>query len=55
MGKAAREKPKRLAEKLTAIRQALGLSQNEMVVAESAVTDQLLTDVLNTIFFAVDS
>lgn len=31
MGKAAREKPQRLAEKLTAIRQTLGLSQNEMV------------------------
>jgi transcriptional regulator with XRE-family HTH domain len=31
MGKAARQRPKRLAEKLTAIRVALGLSQNEMV------------------------
>jgi transcriptional regulator with XRE-family HTH domain len=31
MGKAARRRPQRLAEKLTAIRSALGLSQNEMV------------------------
>jgi transcriptional regulator with XRE-family HTH domain len=31
MGKAARQRPKRLAEKLLAIRMALGLSQNEMV------------------------
>jgi transcriptional regulator with XRE-family HTH domain len=31
MGKAARPRPARLAEKLVAIRTALGLSQNEMV------------------------
>jgi transcriptional regulator with XRE-family HTH domain len=31
MGKAARQRPARLAEKLTAIRAALGLSQNGMV------------------------
>ena len=31
MGKAARQRPKRLAEKLLTIRMALGLSQNEMV------------------------
>lgn len=31
MGKAARQRPKRLAEKLLAIRMALCLSQNEMV------------------------
>jgi transcriptional regulator with XRE-family HTH domain len=31
MGKAARERPARLAEKLVAIRKALNLSQNEMV------------------------
>lgn len=31
MGKAARRRPQRLAEKLAAIRAALGLSQNEMV------------------------
>jgi transcriptional regulator with XRE-family HTH domain len=31
MGKSARQRPKRLAEKLLAIRIALGLSQNEMV------------------------
>jgi len=31
MGSAARTKPARLAEKLTQIRRALGLSQNEMV------------------------
>lgn len=30
MGKAARRRPRRLAEKLAAIRAALGLSQNEM-------------------------
>ena len=31
MGRYARKKPKRLAEKLLAIREALGLSQNEMI------------------------
>ncbi|MGA9996905.1 MAG: hypothetical protein WBP93_15915 [Pyrinomonadaceae bacterium] len=31
MGKAARQRPKRLAEKLVAIRKVLGLSQNGMV------------------------
>jgi transcriptional regulator with XRE-family HTH domain len=31
MGKAVRERPARLAEKLLQIRQALGLSQNEMI------------------------
>ena len=43
MGKAAREKPKRLAEKLTAIRQALGLSQNEMV-RRLGLEDRLLRE-----------
>lgn len=32
MGRSARPKPKRLPEKLLAIRLALGLSQNEMLV-----------------------
>jgi transcriptional regulator with XRE-family HTH domain len=32
MGRQARERPKRLAEKLTHIRLQLGLSQNEMLV-----------------------
>lgn len=31
MGKAAREKPERLGEKLVQIRETLGLSQNEMI------------------------
>jgi transcriptional regulator with XRE-family HTH domain len=31
MGRYARKKPKRLAEKLLRIREALGLSQNEMI------------------------
>lgn len=31
MGKSARQRPKRLAEKLLKIRESLGLSQNEMV------------------------
>jgi transcriptional regulator with XRE-family HTH domain len=31
MGEKARQKPKRLAEKLLQIRQALGLSQNELI------------------------
>lgn len=33
MGKSARERPKRLAEKLLRIRISLGLSQNEMLAA----------------------
>ena len=33
MGSAARPRPERLAEKLLQIRQSLGLSQNEMLVA----------------------
>ncbi len=33
MGKSARERPKRLAEKLLQIRIGLGLSQNEMLAA----------------------
>ena len=32
MGKTARERPRRLAEKLKQIREGLGLSQNEMLV-----------------------
>ena len=32
MGKTARERPERLAEKLKQIREGLGLSQNEMLV-----------------------
>jgi Helix-turn-helix. len=31
MGKASRQKPERLGEKLLQIREALGLSQNEMI------------------------
>lgn len=31
MGKASRQKPERLGEKLVQIREALGLSQNEMI------------------------
>ncbi len=33
MGKSARERPKRLAEKLVQIRTGLGFSQNEMLAA----------------------
>jgi len=33
MGRSARPRPERLAEKLLQIRQGLGLSQNEMLVA----------------------
>jgi transcriptional regulator with XRE-family HTH domain len=33
MGKTARERPERLAEKLKQIREGLGLSQNEMLVS----------------------
>ena len=33
MGRSARPRPERLAEKLLQIRQSLGLSQNEMLVA----------------------
>jgi len=43
MGKAAREKPKRLAEKLMAIRHALELSQNEMV-KRLGLEDKLLRE-----------
>ena len=32
MGKTARERPERLAEKLKQIREGLGLSQNEMLI-----------------------
>jgi transcriptional regulator with XRE-family HTH domain len=40
MGRTPREKPTRLAEKLTCIRRALGLSQDEMV-RRLGVEDQL--------------
>jgi transcriptional regulator with XRE-family HTH domain len=41
MGKAVRERPARLAEKLLQIRQALGLSQNEMI-RRMGVVDQII-------------
>ena len=40
MGKKARRKPERLAEKLTRIREALGLSQSEML-RRLGVEDQI--------------
>jgi transcriptional regulator with XRE-family HTH domain len=43
MGRATREKPKRLAEKLVAIRQALGLSQDE-IISRMGLTERLNRD-----------
>jgi transcriptional regulator with XRE-family HTH domain len=43
MGKAARRKPKRLAEKLLYIRTALGLSQNGLI-RKIGFTDELFQD-----------
>jgi transcriptional regulator with XRE-family HTH domain len=47
MGRKARQKPKRLAEKLARIREALGLSQNEMIRrlgAEETLTQNRISD-----------
>ena len=47
MGRKPRQKPKRLAEKLTRIRLALGLSQNEMIRrlgAEDTLTQNRISD-----------
>jgi len=43
MGRKAREKPERLGEKLTQIRSALGLSQNEML-SRLGLDDKLYRD-----------
>jgi transcriptional regulator with XRE-family HTH domain len=43
MGRGARQKPDRLAEKLLQIRIALGLSQNEMI-SRLGLTDELLRE-----------
>lgn len=40
MGKASRQKPERLGEKLLQIREALGLSQNEMI-KHLGLTDEI--------------
>jgi transcriptional regulator with XRE-family HTH domain len=45
MGKAARQRPARLAEKLTSIRKALGLSQNGMVRRLGLEGDLLREDI----------
>ena len=47
MGRKPRQKPERLAEKLTQIRLALGLSQNEMIRrlgAEDTLTQNRISD-----------
>lgn len=47
MGRKARQKPKRLAEKLAQIRKALGLSQNEMIRrlgSEETLTQNRISD-----------
>jgi transcriptional regulator with XRE-family HTH domain len=47
MGRKARQKPKRLAEKLARIRAALGLSQNELIRqlgAEDTLTQNRISD-----------
>jgi transcriptional regulator with XRE-family HTH domain len=47
MGRKARQKPKRLAEKLAQIRLMLGLSQNEMIRrlgAEDTLTQNRISD-----------
>lgn len=43
MGRATREKPKRLAEKLVAIRHALGLSQDD-IIKYMGLTERLSRD-----------
>lgn len=43
MGRGSRERPGRLGEKLTQIRSALGLSQNEML-SRLGLTDKLYRD-----------
>lgn len=43
MGRGSREKPERLGEKLTQIRSALGLSQNE-ILSRMGVADRLNRD-----------
>ena len=47
MGKAARERPARLAEKLLHIRKALGLSQTEMI-SHMGLTDQIVQQDIST-------
>jgi len=46
MGRTSREKPARLAEKLVLIREALGLSQNEML-SRLGLTERLNRDDLS--------
>ena len=46
MGRTSREKPERLAEKLVQIREALGLSQNEML-SRLGLTERLNRDDLS--------
>jgi transcriptional regulator with XRE-family HTH domain len=46
MGRTSREKPARLAEKLVQIREALGLSQNEML-SRLGLTERLNRDDLS--------
>lgn len=43
MGRATREKPKRLAKKLVEIRRALGLSQDE-IISRMGLTERLSRD-----------
>ena len=43
MGRSSREKPERLAEKLLQIREALGLSQND-ILSRMGLTDRLNRD-----------
>jgi transcriptional regulator with XRE-family HTH domain len=43
MGRGSREKPERLGEKLTQVRGALGLSQNE-ILSRMGLTDRLNRD-----------
>jgi transcriptional regulator with XRE-family HTH domain len=47
MGKAERERPARLAEKLLYIRNALGLSQNEMI-RRMGLTDKIVQQDVST-------
>jgi len=46
MGRGARQRPARLAEKLTQIRLALGLSQNEMI-SRLGLTDELIREAVS--------
>lgn len=47
MGKAARERPARLAEKLLHVRKALGLSQTEMI-SYMGLTDKIVQQDIST-------